>query len=184
LAILRLARLSRLTRIYRLLHEQNRRELLDDMIARRSQYAVIITTLAAAIVLMTASIIVLNAESRSDTANITTGGDAIWWAFVTISTVGYGDQYPTTTVGRLIGVCVMIAGVGIIGALASIMASILVGGGSSSSSDGEPETSAAPTSVERSLTTITSELVALRQKIEQLESRLAHAEPTTGEARA
>lgn len=181
LGILRLARLSRLTRIYRLLHAQNKKDLMDDVVHRRAHYAVIITTLAASIVLMTSSILVLNAESRSDTANITTGGDAIWWAFVTISTVGYGDQYPTTTVGRIIGVCVMIAGVGIIGALASIMASILVGGGNSSSSDREPETSAAPAGVEQSLATITSELVALRRQVDQLERRITGAEPTADE---
>jgi voltage-gated potassium channel len=181
LGILRLARLSRLTRIYRLFHEQNKKELLDDMVARRSHYAVVITVLAAAIVLMTASIIVLNAESRSDTANITTGGDAIWWAFVTISTVGYGDQYPTTVVGRFIGVCVMVAGVGIIGALASIMASILVGGGSPSSSEAAPDPRVAPTGVEQSLATITGELTALRRQVERLESRIAGAEAPSEE---
>ena len=65
-------------------------------------------------------------ESRSPDANITTGGDALWWSFVTITTVGYGDQYPVTTLGRLVGVFVMFAGVGIIGSLASILASVLV----------------------------------------------------------
>ena len=65
-------------------------------------------------------------ESRSADSNITTGGDALWWAFVTITTVGYGDQFPVTTLGRTVGVFVMFAGVGIIGSLASILASVLV----------------------------------------------------------
>ncbi len=68
----------------------------------------------------------LQFESRSPDSNIKTGGDALWWAMVTITTVGYGDFYPVTTLGRLTGVSVMFAGVGIIGALASILASILV----------------------------------------------------------
>ena len=53
---------------------------------------------------------------------------------MTITTVGYGDFYPVTTLGRLTGVFVMFAGIGIIGALASILASLLV----SPSSPDEP----------------------------------------------
>ena len=68
----------------------------------------------------------VQSESRVAEANITTGGYALWWALVTITTVGYGDQYPVGAVGRVIGAVVMFAGVGIIGALASILASVLV----------------------------------------------------------
>ena len=76
--------------------------------------------------LVTSSLLVLQFEYRSPGANITTGADALWWAIVTITTVGYGDYYPVTELGRLTGVFVMFAGVGIIGALASILASLLV----------------------------------------------------------
>ena len=77
-------------------------------------------------VLSIASILILHQESRSPGANITTGGDALWWGIVTITTVGYGDYYPVTTLGRITAVFVMFAGIGIIGALASILASVLV----------------------------------------------------------
>jgi voltage-gated potassium channel len=125
-ALLRLARLSRLARISRLLGGQKRKALVQDVLDNRGQYAAFITVLAAGIVLCVASILVLQFESRSPDANIKTGGDALWWAVVTITTVGYGDYYPVTSLGRLTGVSVMFAGVGIIGALASILASILV----------------------------------------------------------
>ena len=68
----------------------------------------------------------LQAEAKAPDANITTGGDALWWGLVTITTVGYGDYYPVTMLGRIVGISVMFAGVGIIGALASILASMLV----------------------------------------------------------
>ena len=72
------------------------------------------------------SVLILQFESRSPDANITTGGDALWWAVVTITTVGYGDYYPVTSLGRLVAVFVMFSGIGIIGALASILAALLV----------------------------------------------------------
>jgi voltage-gated potassium channel len=40
------------------------------------------------------------AEHHHEGANITKLGDALWWAVVTVATVGYGDYYPVTTVGR------------------------------------------------------------------------------------
>jgi voltage-gated potassium channel len=53
------------------------------------------------------------AEHQYQGANITNLGDAFWWAVVTISTVGYGDYYPVTAVGRVIAVIVMVSGIGI-----------------------------------------------------------------------
>jgi voltage-gated potassium channel len=125
-ALLRLARLSRLVRIARMLRGENRKSLVADVIENRGQYATFITVLAAGMVLVVASILVLTFESSSPDANIKTGGDALWWGIVTITTVGYGDRFPVTLLGRLTGVSVMVAGVGIIGALASILASLLV----------------------------------------------------------
>jgi voltage-gated potassium channel len=124
--LLRLFRLFRLARIARLLQGQQKKDLIEDILHNRSQYATFITLLLAFLVLVSSSLAVLQFESRSPDANITTGGDALWWSAVTITTVGYGDFYPVTTLGRLAGVLVMLAGVGIIGALASILASLLV----------------------------------------------------------
>jgi voltage-gated potassium channel len=125
-ALFRLARISRLARVTRLLRGNNRRELVRDMIVNRGQYASFITILAAGMILSTASFLVLQFESRSPDSNIKTGADAIWWGFVTITTVGYGDRFPVTLAGRLVGLFVMLTGVGIIAALASILASLLV----------------------------------------------------------
>ena len=126
IGVFRLARLSRLARIARLLRNQNRREMWLDLLRNRAQYAGLVTLLAAFLVLAVASIVVLEAESRAADPNIVTGGDALWWAMVTITTVGFGDRYPTTPVGRVVAMFVMVTGIGIIGSLASIMASLLV----------------------------------------------------------
>ena len=50
------------------------------------------------------SIAILNVETAPE-SNIKTAEDAIWWAFVTITTVGYGDKFPVTTEGRIIAAC-------------------------------------------------------------------------------
>ena len=125
-ALLRLARLSRLTRVVRLFKSEGKGDLTKDVLANRGQYAVFITLVSALTVISVASVLVLQTESRTAGANISTGGDAIWWAIVTITTVGYGDQYPVGALGRVIGAFVMFAGVGIIAALASILASLLI----------------------------------------------------------
>jgi voltage-gated potassium channel len=88
-ALLRLARLSRLARIARLLRGRNKKQLVQDVARNRGEYAAFITILLAFLVLTLSSVLVLQFESKSPDANITTGGDALWWAVVTITTVGY-----------------------------------------------------------------------------------------------
>ena len=161
-ALLRLARLSRLARIARLVRGKKKGELVQDVVQHRGQYAAFITVLAAMIVMTLASVLVLQFESRSPEANITTGGDALWWVVVTITTVGYGDTFPVTLPGRLTGFLVMLAGVGIIGALASILASILVA--SPEPAEGE-EVVPVPASLQQELVDIRLELAALRTAV-------------------
>lgn len=158
--LLRLARLSRLARIVRILQTKDRRELTRDVLDHRSQYATFITVFLALLVMTIASVLVLQFESASASANIKTGGEALWWSVVTITTVGYGDYFPVTLGGRITASFVMFAGVGIIGSLASILASVLVGpSGADSGSDSAPVSAVA---LHAELAAIRDELAALR----------------------
>ena len=164
-ALFRLARLSRLARIMRLLSGQHKRELIDDIVKNRGQYALFISLLLVFIVLTTGTVLVLQFESRSPDANIVTGGDALWWAFVTITTVGYGDYYPVTMLGRITGVGVMAAGIGLIGALASILASILVPSPDEQAAAATAAGSGDKAELDQRLTAIQGELSAIREEL-------------------
>jgi voltage-gated potassium channel len=170
-ALFRLARLSRLARISRLLRGKRKHDLVEDVINNRGQYAAFITLLSALIVMMVCSVLVLQFESKSSNANITNGSDALWWAIVTITTVGYGDYFPVTGAGRIVGVFVMFAGVGIIGSLASILSSILI---PPAQSPATSDLDAPEFSTRQELINIQAELAALRRS-------LALASDTEGE---
>ena len=68
------------------------------------------------------SLTVLDVESGDPEANITTAVDAVWYTLVTMSTVGYGDQYPVTDAGRLAGSLIIVVGVGVFGTLTGFLA--------------------------------------------------------------
>jgi len=84
------------------------------------------TLLVAMLVTVVGGMVVLVFESASDTANIKSLFDALWWAVATVTTVGYGDRYPTTVAGRVVAVVLMLVGVGIFGLLAASLASFLI----------------------------------------------------------
>jgi voltage-gated potassium channel len=172
--LFRLFRLSRLARIRRLLQGQNKTALITDVVTNRGQYAFFITVMAAGLVLTSASVLVLQFEGRSSEANITTGGDALWWGIVTITTVGYGDQYPVTPLGRLTGVFVMAAGVGIIGALASILASILV----PPAKDTTESDAAARDTIKDAIDDVGVEVASLRAEVAALRATLSRDPPS------
>ena len=67
----------------------------------------------------------LQAERSAPGATITDIGTALWWACVTIATVGYGDAYPITTLGRLYAVILMAGGVAIVGTATALVISYL-----------------------------------------------------------
>ena len=124
--IFRLARVARLARIVRFMRGEDRQDIIDDFLANRAQSTLFVTILIAIVVLSIAAIFVLQVESRSDEANILTGGDAFWWAFVTITTVGYGDHYPTTLTGRIMAMILMTVGIAIFGVLASFLSAAFI----------------------------------------------------------
>lgn len=71
------------------------------------------------------SLATLAAERDAPGATITSFGEAIWWAVVTVATVGYGDTYPITLPGRLYAVLLMAGGIAIVGTASATIISLI-----------------------------------------------------------
>jgi voltage-gated potassium channel len=97
-------------------------------LARRGQTerVLVTTTLVAVTVVIGAAATVLDAERAAPESNITSFPDALWWAATTVTTVGYGDRFPVTTEGRLVGVLLMAVGIGVFGSIAAALAGRLI----------------------------------------------------------
>lgn len=118
LPMLRPLRLLRLLALARVLN----RSAAGSLVGRVTAYVVGSAVMAVGL----AALAVLDVEQDAPDGNIKSLGDALWWASTTVTTVGYGDRYPTTTPGRLIGVGLMIVGIGLVGAVTASIAAWLV----------------------------------------------------------
>jgi voltage-gated potassium channel len=119
---LRLARLFRMARVFRVVRRYGVRGVWRMVAADRAGSALLATLFLTIVVLQFGSMFVLGAEARADDANIRTASDALWWSYVTVTTVGYGDRFPVTNKGRLVGVAMLTIGVGLFGVLTGFLA--------------------------------------------------------------
>ncbi len=78
------------------------------------------------LLLIVAGLAVLDAERGAVGGNIETAGDAFWWAITTMTTVGYGDRFPVTGIGRLVGAGLMVAGIAVLGTVTATLASYII----------------------------------------------------------
>lgn len=95
---------------------------------------------ASLLVIYLCALAVLDAERHAPNANIVNFGDAIWWAFVTVATVGYGDFYPVTAVGRIWAVALMAGGIAIVGTVTATVSSYVIEKAARGRDDDEPAT--------------------------------------------
>jgi voltage-gated potassium channel len=82
--------------------------------------------IAAAVSLVLGAWLVLLFEENAKGSNVHNYPDALWWAIVTVTTVGYGDRFPVTGGGRTVAVILMLIGIGLIGVLTATVASVFV----------------------------------------------------------
>jgi voltage-gated potassium channel len=119
---IQILRLFRVFRAGRLLRKYGTKGIISTFLANRAQSTLLTLTLLIILLLEFGSIAMLRAELHAPGANITTAGDSLWYSYVTITTVGYGDRYPVSAAGRIIGVIIMTAGVGLFGTFTGFLA--------------------------------------------------------------
>lgn len=120
---LRVLRLVRLVRILRVFGALGRRLGTWQRIAQEG--SILKIAAASGIVTLVGSLLVWLLE-RDDNPDFTSYSTALWWAVVTVTTVGYGDVTPISPAGRFVAAMLMVTGIGTIGLLASSLASVLV----------------------------------------------------------
>ncbi|MDQ6753748.1 MAG: potassium channel family protein [Actinomycetota bacterium] len=118
LPILRPLRLLRLVTLLALLQRRAGSALRGSVVAY--------VACSAALLVFVGALAALDAEQNDPAANIRSFGDALWWACVTITTVGYGDHYPVTMIGRMVAVGLMISGITVLGVVTATVATWLV----------------------------------------------------------
>jgi len=122
LPTLRVFRLFRVVKVGRLLHKHGARAIGRDLLASRAQGGLLFVLLLAILTLEFGGLFVLGVEQHAANANILTGPEALWWGVVTITTVGYGDFYPVTNPGRVVGAITMLLGIAVLGTLTGYLA--------------------------------------------------------------
>ncbi|MFV1858112.1 MAG: potassium channel family protein [Anaerolineales bacterium] len=124
--MLKIFRVFRVVKVVRLLRVFGPRRILHEVRENRAGSAMFLTIFLVIAVLEFGGSLIVAVEAGNPEANIKSAGDGVWWAFVTITTVGYGDRYPVTPTGRLFGMLTMMLGVGLFGVLTGFLANAFI----------------------------------------------------------
>jgi voltage-gated potassium channel len=157
---LRFLRLARVLRVFRLVRASGSRSLAHQLIKRRGEAAGYTIVIGAFVILVVGSYLMAFVEPPAPGSNIKDANDAFWWAFVTSTTVGYGDRFPVTDGGRVIGMVTMATGIAIFGLLTSFITRLFL----SEPADREEEVEV-ESALHREISALRVEIEALRAEV-------------------
>ena len=150
----------------RLLRPFTLRKVMDRAPGTAIRTRVMAYVIASAVLLIyTVALSVLSFEKGAPNANITTMGDALWWAIVTITTIGYGDFYPVTVPGRWAAAALMVGGFAVLSMVTAAVSSWLV----------ESVTAATSSRTRAAETSSSEELARLTAQVNRLNDQLARS---------
>jgi voltage-gated potassium channel len=120
--LLRFLRVIHLTRVVRAIRRAGRERVFAELNETRAAATFAFTIFLVFVVLEVSGALIFAVEGSNPEANIKSPGDALWWGLVTITTVGYGDEFPVSPGGRVIGVFLLFAGIGLFSVLTGFIA--------------------------------------------------------------
>jgi voltage-gated potassium channel len=122
----RLLRLFRLWRVSQAFQQYGTKNVIRWFVLNRAKGTLFLVFSLLLIVLEGGGILVLHFEAGAPGSNIETGGEALWWGVVTITTVGYGNFYPVTAGGQVTATVMIFAGVALVGIFTAWAASVFM----------------------------------------------------------
>lgn len=150
---LRWGRAFRVFRIMRAL--RSFQAVYEHVSAERAKGTFVMVGLMSVVAVLFATIAVFELERDAPGSNIHSAGDALWWAFATITTIGYGDRFPVTLPGRVVAVVLVVFGLSFFGTFTAYVASFFL--------------ERTQLKEESDLHRLVQEVKKLREKIERLE---------------
>jgi voltage-gated potassium channel len=168
--LLRIVRLVRVAQVVRGMRLLGRERVLAELGASRAIATFLLTVFLVIVVVEVASATIYYAEKGARGSNVETAGDAIWWSLVTITSVGYGDKFPVTQEGRVIGVFLLFAGVALFSVMTGFIANAFLAPRTRRRAGGERTDALGTLVAVRSLLAEQEETTkALRAQLDQLE---------------
>ncbi len=120
--VLRILRLFRILRIFKMGRYSTAFNMITDVISKRKEELLVTLTIVC-VMLVLASSLMYYVEHEAQPEAFTSIPETMWWGVATLTTVGYGDVYPITGMGKVLGAFIAILGVGIFALPAGIIAS-------------------------------------------------------------
>jgi voltage-gated potassium channel len=171
-----LFRIFRIIRVTRLIRAYGWQQMVLDLQVGRAAATFFLTIFLVIVVTEVGGIMVYDAEINAPGHNITSAGDAIWWGLVTITTVGYGDYYPVSPMGRVVGVFMLFTGIALFSVLTGFIANAFLAPRASRRLRAPAGSSLAELEeIRRMLLEQEQQASKVRDRIEQLQRRLDHA---------
>lgn len=169
---MRIFRVFRIVRAGRLFRRLGGVRMLGELRQELAAGTVYLVVFVGILVLEVVGLLQLRFEEDAAGANITTAGDALWWGYVTATTVGYGDQYPVTAAGRMVGFLMLTVGVALFATFSGFLANTFLSARRAPApSSGEAGAVALLADVERLLAEQQEAIAALRARLDEADAR-------------
>jgi voltage-gated potassium channel len=172
---LKILRIFRILRAGRLMKALGAKRVIKEFVSNRGGSALLSLLFMMMLILEFGGLAMLSVEIKSPDANIKNASDVLWYIYVTVTTVGYGDRFPVTNSGRIIGVVILTIGVGLFGTLTAFLANAFIKPTAEEADEGG-EPSVAPDELKAQMDGIQRMLLSFEKTNRELKTKIEDLE--------